>query len=190
MSHYIPVFYFPVDKYELPTELKDWRSVENLIGERLNKREEYKLWVSTSRNGWFQHALGLICDSLNIEGHEFIQSEIACLDIEEIQLAIKALEELLNSIRDGIPDLGAKIEKEGSILFLRRYYKGNKMKKYSAKDLRRAYNEAKPNNDIEGVPDVGYESIVNFYSFIKSLLASARDCLRQGKCLLYVQPQP
>ena len=189
MSHSIPVFFFSISNDELPVELKDWRSIENLLSSKWENREQNGLRTSTSRNWWHQHAISLICEHLQIEGLEFLQKEIACLDSKQIKIGIIAIGKLLDSCQSGIPKLTSEMEKEGSIWFLRNYHKGNKDKQFSTNQFKKAYAESLAVTEVDGA-DTGYNSLVDFFSFLKSLRVPLQECLSQNRKLLYVQPQP
>ncbi len=189
MSNSIPVFFFPISNDELPVELKDWHSAENLLSSKWENREQNGLRTSTSRNWWHQHVVGLICEHLQIDGLEFLQKEIICLDSKQIETGIIAIGELLDSCQSGIPKLTPEMEKEGSIWFLRNYYEGNKDKQFSANQFEKAYAESSVVVEVNGA-ETGYDSLVDFFSFLKSLQASFQECLSQNKKLFYVQPQP
>jgi hypothetical protein len=190
MSHSIPVFFFPISDDELPDRLDNWHSAEKLLSEKWDKREQNGLRTSTARNWWHQHAISLICKHLQINGLEFLQREIACLDTRQIQAGISAIDEFLISCQRGIPELTAEMEKEGSIWFLRNYFEGNKVKKFSASQIKKSPSESYVVHEIKGLADGGYDSLVEFFSFLKSIRATMQECLSQNDKLLYVQPQP
>jgi hypothetical protein len=190
MSHRIPVFFLPIEQEQVPENLKDWHSAMNVLDERLERRADYGLRTSTSRNWWYQHALGLICTGLAIEGLGFVDAEIACLDRKELEAAANALDRVLREIRDGIPHLGPEIDEEGSIWWLHYYWDEGRYKEYSTETMRKAFDESEAAHDIDVDADVGYASVVGFYSFLKSLQAALNEALSQDKSLLYVQPQP
>jgi hypothetical protein len=108
MSHHIPVFFLPIEPEQVPKDLHDWHSVLNALGVRLERRTEYGGRTSVSRNWWHQHALGLICKGLAIEGLGFVETEVACLDRKELEIAAAALDRVLDKIKAGIPDLGTE----------------------------------------------------------------------------------
>ncbi len=190
MSLRIPVFFFPIERDEVPENLDDWQSAMSIVGDRLESRDKYGLRTSISRNWWYQHAIGLICKGLAIEGLEFIDSEIACLDREELESAAIALDRVVQETRDGIPCLGPEIDKEGTIRWLHYYWVEGEYKPYSAETMGKAFEESQPAYDIDVAADVGYESVVGFYAFLKTLRAAVAEALSQNKSLLYVQPQP
>ncbi len=189
MSYSIPVFFFPISNDELPVELKDWHSAENLLSKKWESREQNGLRTSTSRNGWHQHAIRLICEYLQIDGLEFLQKEIICLNAKQIKAGVEAMGKLLVSCQSGIPKLTPEMEKTGSIWYLRNYYEGNKSKEFSIAQIEKAYAESHVAIEVNSA-DTGYDSLVDFFSFLKSLQASLQECLSQNKQLLYVQPQP
>jgi hypothetical protein len=172
MSHYIPVFFLPVSDDELPVELNHWYSVEELLGEKWENREQNGLRTSTSRNWWLQYATSLISEQLKIDGLGFIQKEIACLDKEQIESAINAIDKLLFLCKSGIPELPEEIEKEGIIWYLRYYYEGKEIKRYSVEQIEKAYAESFAAYEVK---DEDKDSLVIFFSFLKSL----RACLQE-----------
>jgi hypothetical protein len=188
MGHNIPVFFFPISDDELPERLDNWHAAEDLLSEKWDHREQNGLRTSTSRNWWHQHAIGLIGEYLQIDGLDFVQKEIICLNAKQIEVGIQALDQLLYSCRSGIPQLMPEMEKEGSIWYLRNYYEGNKSKAFSVAQIEKAYTESHVALEVNSA-DVGYESLVDFFSFLKSLQASLQECLSKNKQLLYVQPQ-
>jgi hypothetical protein len=189
MSHYIPVFFFPISNDELPVELKDWHSAENLLSSKWENREQNGLRTSTSRNWWFQYTTGLISEQLKIDGLSFLQKEIACLDKQQIEAGIKGVDKLLILCKSGVPELAQEIEQEGAIWHLRNYHEGDEIKRFLVEQIEKAYTESLAVSEVDGA-DTGYKSLVDFFSFLKSLRASLQECLSQNRKLLYVQPQP
>jgi hypothetical protein len=190
MSHYIPVFFFPIDDHEIPKPLDRWNTVSDLIGERYEKHEEYGMREVSSRNWWFQETLHLLCSGLNIPNLDFILLEVVCLDEHQLQEAKDGLNDLLERIRFDIPDLGSDIEGNNCIWYLRNYYKKGKKKRYTSKEMKKPFVDSEPKLKINNFTDDDYQSKVDFYSFIKSLNSCVEECLSSGKKLLYVQPQP
>jgi hypothetical protein len=190
MSHYIPVFFAPIEKDKLPEKPETWNSVEHVLVDLWKRRGESGLRLTTSRNWWHQHALSLISTGLKIGGLEFIQSEVVCLETKGLVAALRALDEVLARIRDGIPDLGPENEEHGSIWGLRHYYNGNDTQAFSKGLLRRAFEDSEVVAESKSDHDIGYDSVVAFYCFVRSLRATVIECLSAEKCLLYVQPQP
>jgi len=174
----------------MPVELINWQSVENILNEKWENRERNGLRTSTSRNWWYQHAVGLLSEHLQIDDLGFIQKEIVCLDKHDIEAGIKAIDKLLLLCQSGIPELTPEMEKEGSIYILRNYDDGNKSRKFSAAQIQKAYAESRVVSDVSEYSDIGYNALVEIFSFLKSLQASLQECLSQNKKLLYVQPQP
>ncbi len=190
MGHSIPVFFIPLDRDAIPLGLKDWHSAESILGELWEKRFSVGLRKTVSRNWWHQDALGIICRNFGISGLEFINSEIVCLDSRELEIAAEALDRVLEKIADGIPKLDAADEKNGSIWGLRHYHDKGKIKRFSRERLRQAFVQAQPSYDVDEGGALGYDTVVGFFSFIKTFRAAVGDALSQKKCLLYVQPQP
>jgi hypothetical protein len=190
MSHSIPVFFFPISDDEIPARLENWHSAEKLLSDKWDDREQNGLRTSTSRNWWHQHAINLICRHLQIDGLEFLQREIACLDRKQIQVSVSAIDKFLISCQRGIPELPLEMEKAGSIWFLRNYFEGNKVKKFSASQIEKAHTESCVVHEIIARADSGYDLLVEFFSFLKSVRAVLHECLSKNLKFLYVQPQP
>ena len=190
MSHYIPVFFFPVGDDEVPSSLDNWHSAEELFSHKYENREESQMREVSSRNWWFQDTLHLICSGLKIEGLDFILKEIVCLDLDQLQQAKAGLDEVLDKISLNIPDLGPEIEEINTIKYLRRSFRKGKYKRYTRRQMRKQFEEAEPKFKVNNFTDIDYQSKVDFYSFIKSLQSCVEECLSSGKKMLYVQPQP
>jgi hypothetical protein len=190
MSHYIPVFFLPIRDDECPANLENWHSAEELLANKWNQRKQSGLLKSASRNWWHQHAISLICEHLQIGGLQFLQLEITCLDLNQIRVASSAIDQLLSACQHGIPDLPPEIEEEGSIWFLRNYLAVRKAKKFTTDQIEKAFAESRAALEIEGLTDSDYNTLVEFFSFLKSVRAILQACLSQNKKLLYVQPQP
>jgi hypothetical protein len=190
MSHFISVFFLPISDDECPEKLEGWRSAEQLLGDKLSTKEQNSVLISASPNWWHQHAVGLICQHLQIGGLEFLQHEIACLDRNQIQVASIAIVNFISACQHGIPELAPEMEKEGSIWFLRNYFEGNKDRKFTTSQIEQALAESLAVHEIRGLADNGYNGLVEFFSFLKSVREILQECLSQNKKLLYVQPQP
>ena len=180
----------PISDDECPETLEDWHSAEDLLREKWSCRKHNGLLQSASRNWWHQHAISLVCEHLRIGGLDFLQHEFACLDQNQIQEANSAIGEVLMACQHGIPKLTPKMEEEGSIWFLRNYFKGNREMKFTTSQIEQAFTEARAVLEIEGFADSGYNSLVEFFSFLKSVQVVLQSCLNQNKKLIYVQPQP
>jgi hypothetical protein len=176
MSHYIPVFFFRVDESRVPEHLETWEDAMSLLGNRLESNCQSGLRESISRNWWHQNALNLICRGLQIDGLGFVDSEIACLRGDDLQAASEALDVVLSSIADGIPDLGR--------------FEHTDIDGLRLPEHRRAIKQAKPSTKVSVDADWGFEAAVGFYSFVKSLREAIREAIAESQCLLYVQIQP
>jgi hypothetical protein len=173
MSQYMPVFFFPLDKSQIPEKLETWEDAISLLE---NPLENKHLFESVSRNWWHQNTLNLICRGLQISGVEFVISEVACLCGDDLQAASEALDRVLNSITDDIPDLGQ--------------FEHTDVKGLRIPEHRRAVEQARPSSKVSGDADWGFEAAVGFYSFVKSLREAVREATIARKCLMYVQIQP
>lgn len=176
MSHYISVFFFPVEESQAPQGLTVWEDALPLIKDRLANRHKFGLRESVSRNWWHQHALDLLCKGLQIGGLEFINSEIVCLRADRLKAASRALDTVLNKIADGIPNLGQ--------------FEHTDIEGLRIPEHRSAIEQAKPSYEIEVDADWGFEATVGFYSFVKSLREAICEAIAENQCLLYVQIQP
>jgi hypothetical protein len=190
MGHSIPVFYVPLEQDAIPKNLNDWHSAESILGDLWEKRLSVGLRQTVSRNSWHQDALGTICRNLGISGLEFINLEIAALDSEELKIAAKALDKVLEKIADGIPKLDALDEKNGSIWTVRHYNDGKKFRRISREKMKQAFGLAKASYDVDEGGALGFKTVVGFSSYIKTFRAAVDDALNQKKYLLIVQPQP
>jgi hypothetical protein len=187
MGHSIPVFLIPITKDEVPIKLEHWNDAEKLISKKYENKIENKLYSITSRNWWVQHALSLICNDIRITGLEFIMKEIIFISGEELIEAGQAFEKLLKLISNGIPKLKSDSEKEGSIWGLRKYFIKGKEGTYSNRDINSAYIKAIIVPDLH-VSDSGYQSVVDFFSSIKTYHNMVNYCIQNNKGLLIVQP--
>lgn len=105
MSHYIPVFFFPVENSQVPKVFAAWEDALPLMKGRLENRRKFGLRESVSRNWWHQHALDLLCKGLQIGGLEFINSEIVCLCDDGLKAASRALDAVLTKSLMASPTL-------------------------------------------------------------------------------------
>jgi hypothetical protein len=176
MGHYLPVFFFPIEKWQVPVAITSLQDALSLVQVRRENRGKFGLRESLSRNWWHQHLLGTLCEGLQINGLEFIHSEIACLCDDELNRASIALDEVLSRVADGIPNLSSLEDV---------YIQDLRLPKY-----KEALEQAKPALKINVDTDVGLEAIIGFYSFVKSLQEAAREAILAKQCLLYVQIQP
>ena len=103
MSHSIPVFFFPIEPEKVPPELDGWESAMDCVSERLKQQEVYGMRISTSRNGWHQHALHLICEGLDISRLEFVDEEVAYLNRTGLEAAAHALDRVMQATKNGVP---------------------------------------------------------------------------------------
>jgi hypothetical protein len=190
MSYYIPIFFFPANDDEVPLKLESWQTVDKLLSKKWDTRQHSGLRTTASRNWWHQDAVSLICKYLQITGLEFLQREIVCLDIPEIYNGLSAIDSLLDACQHGIPELTPEMENNGSIWSLRNYYEGYEVNKFTRMQIDEAIAEACPTLEIEGFADQGYNALVEFFSFLKTLYATFQECLSQNKKFLWVSPQP
>jgi hypothetical protein len=188
MSHYIPVAFLPVSSDEKPENLDDWSSVWKLLEEKSDNYELTGLRTSTSRNWWHQHAIDLICKHLHIDNLNSLQEKITWLNEQQIQAALYAIDQFFALCQNGIPELAPEMEKEGSIWCLRHYYdEKQNVKGFSAEQFNKAYSESDAVYDNTDIAENGYNTLVKFFSFLKSVRATLQECLNLKKNFLYVQ---
>jgi hypothetical protein len=132
--------------------------------------ELHGIRLSASRNWWHLSTLQEITKELRIQGLEFLHEEVACLDSSQLALAMYALEEILASFSEGLPDIFS-LEAEGAELF---------------QEDPNAIKRAQSSFDIG---DYDYD-IELFWSFVKSLQQAINEAILQQKWLLYIQIQP
>jgi hypothetical protein len=176
MSHYIPVFFFKMDESRVPEKLDTWQDAMSLLENGLENNRRFGLRESVSRNWWHQNVLNLICRGLQIGGLEFVNSEVTCLRGDDLQAASEALDAVLSSIADGIPNLGQ--------------FEHTDIEGLRVPEHRSAIEQAKPSIKVSVDADWGFEAAVGFYSFVKSLREAAHEAIAESQCLLYVQIQP
>jgi hypothetical protein len=190
MGHYISVFYLQINKSEVPETIDTWHSSIDVLDKYSKMSGGSELYKTASRNWWHQHALLLICEQLRISGLEFIDSEIACIthaDLEGIEIALTSV---LKRLSIGFPDFGPIEEQSGSVWHLVNYFESGEIKQYTQETIRQAFDESIVTRDASCGVDSGYESLVTFFSFIKSLHYCVKEAMNGNKFLLYVQPQP
>jgi len=62
--------------------------------------------------------------------------------------------------------------------------------KFTTSQIEQAFAESRAVPEIEGFADSGYNTLVEFFSFLKSVRVILQGCLSQNKKLLYFQLQP
>jgi hypothetical protein len=169
----MPVFFFPVPKSQVPPVLATWEDIIPLMEEPLKNPHQFGLRESQSRNYWHQYDLDLLCKGLQIGGLEFINSKIVCLCDEELEKAARAIDEVLNRVADGIPDLGS--------------FEDSDIEGLRIPEHKKAIEQAKPEYEIRVNADWGFKAAVGFYSFVKSLQKTIQEAISGNQCLLYVQ---
>lgn len=184
MGHYIPVFFVPIEKVQLPEELPNWHSALRILNEFAGAGRP-AVRQSTSRNWWHQYALRILCQAFGIQGLEFLQSEIACICDRELAAAAQALDIVMDKTANGIPFLGASAEENAAIRGLR-----DDLAQVSLDELAIAISQVRPLRKVDPPVDSGFEAGIGFFAFIKSLRAAIGEAIDEKKCLLYVQPQP
>jgi hypothetical protein len=190
MSHSIPVFFFLLDCSEAPSRLESWSDAEQLIGSHYSRQDDQAIWSSVSRNWWHQDAVAKISQKLNIAHLEFTMSEVALLQVDELETAAESLDSLLSSFAGGVPDLGPIDSNDGTLWWLARGIEDNEVIELSSQDVQVAFQEARASRSVDEGSVVGYRSLVGFFSFLKSLRQALGEAMDGRKCLLYVRPQP
>ena len=187
MSYFLPVYFIPVDRDEVPLRCETWSDVEPLIALRHSKKDSTNLYVSTSRNWWHEDALGQICRGVKVAGLEFISEEIVLLEATQIQDAIDGLENILSLVQEGVPDLGEYEVDHGSVWWLKR---ASDTREFTKEEFVKAFELSAPVIDAKVEAEMGFGALVGFYTYLKSLKQSLQEAQGQNKLWLYVQPKP
>ena len=183
MSYHIPVFYFPIDRSEVPASFDEPNSLLDLVAQRYDSPEEHGLRSTMSRNWWHQQVLLELSNGLGLDSLHFAGLPAVCLDAEELQTVDRDLATLFEVIRTGIPDLGKHEPKHGGVWWIRR-------DTGSDEAFAAILSASLPSLDASSDEDIGPKAVGAFCSFVKSLQEALREAREQNKCLLYVQPQP
>lgn len=177
MGHNSPIYFFHIDKQKLPQDLYDIHGIESL--EIWGECDNNEIWEVTSRNWSYPFGLHAICEELEISGLGFFVSEFAYLDCQATKEALAAAEQLLLEILNGIPIL-SNTERGDPIWWLHETCYGEK---FSSDIFRQAFDEAEVSYDID---DGKYKnSIVGFYSFLKSLRKAMREAISTDRVFVY-----
>ena len=179
MGHNIPTFFFPVNT----TVLKDIDVTEDFVqhylGEKFESRHEEGIREVTSRNWWYQDTVLELVKRLNISGLEFLSDELIILDKTRLSKANASLDQLISKISDSIPVFSDQ-EHEEHIGII----------KLSREDVLFAFQKANPDFVINPPVDSGFEAVVGFYSFLKSMHAAINNALERDLLLVYYRSQP
>ena len=182
--------FFPVLNSSLPARLESWLDVADLMNEYYKNPQESGFRSISSRNWAYQDALQQLCQSLEISGLQFLYSEVICLGVSDLQSDLSALDEILLSISDGFPTVAKNTEENNSLWWLQRDVVNGVTVEIPEDDIRKAFRAAKAEHDVSPKKDVGYEALVGFFSFIKSLREAINEAIQNEMNLLYVIPQP
>ena len=98
MGHNIPVFYAPIDERDVHDETmyEQEQPSNNWLNETWERMENNGLRTCTSRGWWIQWSLEAVCKHLSINGLEFVQEVVVCLNQQEISNKIQIIETLLS----------------------------------------------------------------------------------------------
>lgn len=177
MGHNSPVYFFHINRQKLPQSLHDIHAIESL--EVWGDRAKHGIWEITSRNWSYPFGLHAICEELEISGLDFVVSEFAYLDDQALKEAAAAVEQLLLEISDEIPTL-FNDERKDPIWWLHQTSFGEK---FPPDVFRRAFAEAEISYDID---DGKYRnSVVGFYSFLKSLRKAMLEAISTDRVFVY-----
>lgn len=186
MTNYHHVFYAPIDREDIPPNWVNYKTPDDWLNRIWQKLENNGLRTSASRGGWHQNVIKLIARNSSVTGLEFLDCELTCLEAQDIQKGVIAINKLLDLCKNNIPQLSSE-EDEEYIAFLR--YESDWKQVITKDKYLRAYEEAHVTNDIETFAEYGYDALVALFSFIKTLQAVLIECLEQEKCFLYFEPQ-
>jgi hypothetical protein len=175
MGHYLPVFFFPIKASEAAREFSSWNDGVPLIEQYYGENGDH-LWVSHSHNWWHQLTLFNFAKALNLDGLDFIQSEISCLAPQQVATAEASLHSLLDLLPGAI--FHPALEHDADLDRLR------------ARGFRSAFFDAEALRQVDE-PSVKVENCDawSFFAFLKSLHAALTSAIRQREHLLYVRTQ-
>jgi hypothetical protein len=177
MGEVIEVFMLPFDEGDCP-ELKGLGT----YGDIFQFLPDYEAWKadpakfglrkSASRNSWHEVTLHQICQGLGLVNLEFVISDhFSCLDTEDLSRVLADLNIVINSLSEGIPDLGKYESPE--IEYLRR------------PENLESFEKASPSYDVQ------YDdSATSFYSFLMSLNECIQYCINNHKSFLFMRGLP
>jgi len=175
MGYDIPIFFFSGDPLINGSNETSIEQIRNIIVDKHRNPIESGLYESNSHSWWHQNTIIELCTIMEIKGLEFLEEEIADLDVIQLTIANNALTQLLNQIMNGIPQTNKADEYMG-IEILRK------------EDCNKALLEASPAYKIDYQAMNDFEEAVSLFSFIKSLQRAIDEALLQKQHLFYYRP--
>jgi len=110
MGYEIPVIYAVYARKSDPVTLSDWHDAIGLPEEHTDWKSPAAdgIHICTCRNWWHQDLLGRICKGSHIAGLEFasINRYWGCLCDDDLQVAQRGIEQVIQLLGSDIPDLG------------------------------------------------------------------------------------
>ena len=179
MGHNIPTFFFPVNEKDLNGSDLTEDFVQNLLGVKFESRYDEGIREVTSRNWWYQETVLELAKRLKISGLEFLSQELIVLEKPKLSHTIVSLNQLLSKISGSIPVFSDQQNEE---------YAG--IAELRSVDCSLAFQRSTPDIVINPSVDSGFEAVVGFYSFLKSIIAAINNALERDLLLIYYRPQP
>jgi hypothetical protein len=179
MGHNIPTFFFPVHKDDLKGSEFSEKFVQEVLGEKYETRFDEGVREVSSRNWWYQETALELAKQLDISGLNFLLEELLLLDKPSLSQAADSLAQLISEISSTIPVFSEYEQEE---------YSG--IKELRKVDCSLAYERSSPAYEVNPSVDSGFEAVVGFYSFLKSMRAAIYSALEKDQYLIYYRPQP
>ena len=179
MGHNIPTFFFPVHKDDLKGSELSEEFVQELLGNKYDSRFDEGIREVSSRSWWYQETTLELAKLLDISGLKFLSEELLLLDYLGLSQASNSLAQLTSEISSTIPIFSEHVQEE---------YSG--IKELRKVDCSLAYEQSSPAYEVNPSVDSGFEAVVGFYSFLKSLRAAIDSALENDQYLIYYRPQP
>ena len=183
MGMTIPVLFMPIDANSVgPLNSWDdvWRHIEPFAdGSKLLP----PLRMASSRNWWHLEWTSDLADKKSLPGLAFLRSPYCLLTTAEIAAAIRSIVTLLEQF--STPDENCDSLRDVDQFFMDQ--ETTQPKDAADKRLQSAYREAVVKQDVSVTSDAGYYALVDFYSFLKSLVTSLTEALLDGRAFLWAQ---
>ena len=191
MGYYRPTFFFPVTPADAVREVLSWHDAEHLL-ERYYGEDGADVWTTYSQNGWHQLTLANLANGLQIDGLEFVASEVrprrnfgpefkvaevACLNPAEIERAFDSLGLLTATLPEVIFDPRVKVDPD--------------INRLRAAGSESSFRTSVPARVVDLPPlTVDNPDAWTFASFLKSLREALRVAKQDANHFLYFCPPP
>lgn len=163
MSHYIPVFAYPLDPADFQAS---WTPYEALA------TAPKLLWSATSRNWWFQGFLeSQLATFPGFDALRYLLAEVALVPVQQVAVRAQDIHRLMGAFR-AQPEL---FMKHGSGYISR---------------ADRVALELDQAQVLRSLDDDSLEACSNFFSYLLSQAAALEEAAAQRKALLHVRPMP